>query len=198
MLDSCLAHIMATMPADLFATLHSNAVATSSSSLCGAIYARCAVFPALRTGAGTLPLKQLPAPAPPVPVTRWPLLDGATSLDLYAALPMIRFHDTGELRCQWGSQEGDAVFVPTGIRHPVLDFVIRLGGKPLLCNCSISADPSILLANEHFVRVLHAVDLLDDGAGATRSDELAFAWVLPQAAYARFTLPGALKGGITA
>lgn len=121
-------------------------------------------------------------------------MDGATSLDLYAALPMIRFRDTGELRCQWGSQEGDAVFVPTGIRHPVLDFVIRLGGKPLLCNCSISADPSILLANEHFVRVLHAVDLLDDGAGAMRSDELAFAWVLPQAAYARFTLPGALKG----
>ena len=103
---------------------------------------------------------------------------------------MLRFRTPDELKAQWDAARGNAVFLPTlSNNFPVIDMVLRLNGKPLLANATISSSHPIKVNNERFLAVLDTLGLRDTSAG-----EIPFLWFLPQESFERFNKQGSVMG----
>ena len=162
----------------------------------GNLYERYIVIPRLRRGPrkgepGELRVSRLsPAPSAGVGTSLTALLSGVGSLDLRQPLEVLRFRTPDELKAQWDAARGNAVFLPTlSNNFPVIDMVLRLNGKPLLANATISSSHPIKVDNERFLAVLDTLGLRDTSAG-----EIPFLWFLPVEAFERFNKQGSAMG----
>jgi len=151
----------------------------------GVLYERCIVIPFMSRRGGRAPLERL-SPGLSVPQSR--LLEGASGLVPLQDAQIVYFSEADELKKHWDTTTDDAVFVPRSKHFPVVDFVLRMGGLPLLVNATVSESHSIKIRNPVFLRLLDAVGLGSPDA------EIPFLWVLPRDAYDRFVRPGSLVG----
>jgi hypothetical protein len=70
---------------------------------------------------------------------------------------------------------------------PVVDFVMRIRGRALLANATVSGEHDVKIGNEIFKDLVDAV-----GLGA-EDQEIPLVWVLDEPAYERFKKAGQLK-----
>lgn len=94
---------------------------------------RMIIAPRMSAGAGQLPLARLSTASKALPQPE--VLKGAT-LDLRAPLPLVEFTTANDLAVAWESTEGDALFMGPHATLPLVDYVLRLGGQPLLISLS--------------------------------------------------------------
>jgi len=165
--------------------LHRLGTDPAAATFHGKLYERTIVAARLQRGSSdALPLHRL---SPPSTAPQHALFGGATEVHLSAGVPLVRFDTPAELTTAWTSTKGNAAFMPYSVRFPVVDFVLRLDGQPLLLNSTVSDDHGIKLRNKTFRAVLEVVGLMKG------SSEIPLLWVLPKDAYGRFTKPGPFK-----
>jgi hypothetical protein len=103
------------------------------------------------------------------------------------------FDTVAELEAAWASTPGDAAFMPYSPNFPVVDFVLRINGQPLLLNSTVSKTHDIKVRSKRFRAVVEAVGLMKDTTA-----EIPFLWVLPTDHFERFNKPGLIKAGTSA
>jgi hypothetical protein len=130
--------------------------------------------------------------APPPSLIEPPLLKGKTFLNAGEGLPFVMFESVEELAAAWASTPGNAAFMPFSPSFPVVDFILRIDGQPLLLNSTVSKSHGIKVGNKTFLAVLDAVGIMDD-----KTVEIPFLWVLPEDRYQKFEKPGPVEGGTT-
>jgi len=96
-----------------------------------ALLRRMIIAPRFSAGAGQLPMRRLSATA----LSQPDVLKGAT-LDLRAPLPLVEFTTADDLAAAWASTTGDALFMGPHATFPLVDYVLRLRGQPLLISLS--------------------------------------------------------------
>ncbi len=177
--------------AELYRFLHAASSDPAVNSLRGVLYERCFVLPRLmhgpkEKGHSALPLQRLSGVLP-VPQPAWLQV---TSFDLPKGLHCVYFSTAEDLQEKWAdtaTKDKDAIFVPYSKQFPVVDFVLRIGGQPLLCNATVGMSHAIKLEDATFEKLLPAVGL------DSEDQEIPFVWVLDKPAHQRFNKPGPLK-----
>ncbi len=177
-------HLLKTDSAELHRFLHRAADDPAIAGFRGVLYERTIVIPRICRGTPKCQLQRL---SPPLDAAQSDLLRGA-ALDLSAGLPLVHFRKVEELATLWAADSKDAIFVPLSKQFPVVDFILRVAGRPVLANATVSESHDVKVGNKKLEALLKAVGLDEE------TSEIPLVWVLPADAFERFVEPGQLKG----